>query len=832
MPIIIKFTLRNIREKKLRTFLILLSIILSSALFFASTAISTTVETLILEQMGKYFGSSDIMISPGEQSKAWTVSPNLLDNYEGPIKYSIGMMWGSGEYRAKGETIQISIQGFNLEDLDIMNPIVLESRHELEPFRGNKIIIGKGMADKYGLKPGDPMGINIYGSKRWFTVSGISQPVGPFMEDGESIFVIVPRETLSGLYGVRGRVDTIYVGLMDSDDQDTMIEELSKAYPSYRVEPTISKAMIKSETQQISAMFLIIVAFVLILSAFIIYTSFKVIMAERLPVIGTFRSIGATGRMTNIVLMTESMIYGVLGGILGDVLGIGILEFMIRQIMPEWMAYIDAKAYYTIDQLAMGFCIGLILSLVSSSLPIIRAAKIPLKDIVSGTIEKKTKKRRLRVILGVSFLAISIIGPLIAPKEIRMPADVVCIFLLVPAVVMLIPGITNYAAGLLRPVYVRTFKNEGILAIQNLRNNKNSFNNIILLCMSVSVMLMIATLSQSIVNDTMKYYSDCKYDIRLWAWPMDRSTESRLLSIDGVLDTYGEYQKYGETQVMGKSMEIKGILGINKAKTLEYNILDIGGDAERLLEELDEGRNIIITNILKDEYKAAEGDYLKLKTEIGIFDYKVIGFFESNNYQGKYALIGEKYVKSDMSVHQYSNIYIKTNKDAEEVVKDIKEKLKNRNPWVRSMKEMMEENMESNSKILGVFKGFGIMSLIICVFGVFNNLIINFIDRKRSLAIMRSIGMNKEQTAKMIFAEAFTGGLIGGLTGIITGLLLVMNIYRLIEAIGGSMRDFVQISWVSLAASIAAGVVITVAASVGPAVRASKLSIVEVINYE
>ena len=97
---------------------------------------------------------------------------------------------------------------------------------------------------------------------------------------------------------------------------------------------------------------------------------------------------------------------------------------------------------------------------------------------------------------------------------------------------------------------------------------------------------------------------------------------------------------------------------------------------------------------------------------------------------------------------------------------------------------------------------------------------------------MRSVGMDKKQTIKMIFIEAFTGGFIGGLIGIIIGLLLVMNIYELIEAMGGSMKDFIQISGASLLISLVAGVVITIVASVGPALRSSKLNIIEAIKYE
>ena len=37
-----------------------------------------------------------------------------------------------------------------------MNPII-EQQHELILFKGSKAIIGKGMAEEYGLKPGDPI---------------------------------------------------------------------------------------------------------------------------------------------------------------------------------------------------------------------------------------------------------------------------------------------------------------------------------------------------------------------------------------------------------------------------------------------------------------------------------------------------------------------------------------------------------------------------------------------------------------------------------------------------------------------------------------------------
>lgn len=831
MSVIIKFTLRNIKEKKLRTFLILISIILSSALFFASTAISTTAEKMIMERIQKYFGSADIMVNAGEKAKTGFVSPALLDAYKDRVKYIVGLVWGNGEYKCKDETVQVNVQGIELEDLEKMNPIVLERQSGLYPFKGNKAIIGKGMAEKYGLKPGDPIGINMSGSKKWFIVSAVSQPVGPFAEDGESTYIIVPRETMAEFYGAKGKVSVLYVGLEDSSKQDLMVQELSQAYPMYRISPTIPKAMLKSQTQELSTTFLVMVVFVLILSMFIIYTSFKVIMAERLPVIGTFRSIGATKKMTNRVLMLESLIYGVIGGALGDVLGIGVLKLIINQIIPSWMSNIKAQTYFTPGQLIMAFSVGVVLALVSSFLPIRKVAKIPVKDIVLNAIEKRSKKKKWKTVLGICFLILGLAGPFLVPKNAAVAVDMICMFLLVPAVVLLVPHITNGFLKVFKKIYAGTFGNEGVLAAQNLRDNKNILNNIILLGISIAVLLMINIISDSMANDIVNYYKDYKYDINVWVWPMDRSTESRLIAVDGVEGTYGIYEK-NNTEVVGKNTEIKCIQSADKMKMLDYLVLATDGGPEKLLEKLEEGRNIIISDIFKEERRITLGEYLKLKTERGILPYKVVGFFESDRYEGSYAFIAERYLKYDMSLKNYSDLYIKTNKDPEEVAKKIQEKFKRQHPWVRTMNQMIKQNMENSNKILGIFKGFGIMALIIGVFGVFNNLIISFIDRKRSLAILRSVGMNKSQTLKMIFIEAFTGGLIGGSVGIITGLLLIWGVCKLLEALGGRMDNFIRISWLTLAGSMLAGVIITIAASVSPALKSSKLNIIEAIKYE
>jgi putative ABC transport system permease protein len=374
-------------------------------------------------------------------------------------------------------------------------------------------------------------------------------------------------------------------------------------------------------------------------------------------------------------------------------------------------------------------------------------------------------------------------------------------------------------------VYERVFGNEAKLAAHNLKGNKSILNNITLLAIGISTLFMINTLSSSIAKDTLDYYKDFKYDIQLWVWPMDRETESKLVSMEGIEGTYGQYRAWGD-EVVNKEEKVS-INGVDPDKHLDYMNISMKGDPKKALKELNSGRNILLNELEKEKLQIEKGDILTLKTQKGILPYKVIGFFQSKSQK---ALVANRYLRSDMQLTRYDRIGIKTNQDAEEVVKAIQEKFKRKNPYVRTIEQSRKENMEGNKRIFAIFQGFSIMALVIGVFGVINNFIIGFMERRQALAIFRSVGMNKKQMIKMIFIEAFTGGLIGSLIGIFGGALLVSIIPKLLEPLGGHLEMYVSIP--PLFVCVLMGSMITIIASISPALKSSKLNIIEAIKYE
>lgn len=833
MGIILKFMLKNIRERKLRTFLILFSIIISTALFFASGAVAGTVEKMYVEQMKRVYGTSDIIILPGEKSSSSFFYVNRLEKLKDYMDYAIGTVESSGIYRPnKDEEVRLSLKGIDFDDLQTMNPVVLKQEFENEPFSGKKIIIGKGTAEKYNLKAGNTFEIEINGAKYKFLISGVSEAMGFFIENGQNVNAVVPRETLSGIYNRAGAITNIYIKPKDPLKEQYLIKELSGLYKQYTVRETLSEQDIKASSGGLTSAFMIMVVTLLLMSVFIIYTSFKVITMERLPIIGTFRSIGATRRTTNFMMILESIFYGIVGGSLGCLLGIGVLYIITYATTPSWLKGQKISLVYSPGQLTSAFFLAVILSFISSLIPILRISGIPVKDIVLNKVEKYSKRKKWRPYLGIVLILLSLPLRYVPAKKFGVIVDGLTIAAQVAGVVILIPYVTSIFIALFEKVYTFVFGNEGVLAVKNLRDNKNMMNNISLLSIGISTLLMINTLSYSVGIEVLNAFKDWKFDVQMVTQNADKDTERIVERIDGVDSAYGVYARFNVDLGDEGSDQLMYLQGINIRRFQDFYSYTFEGNPKELLETLDKGRNALTSKIFKDKYNLKPGDFITLKLGGRTREYRVIGFFDSLMQNGSNVLIAERYYKLDTGDKYFNRILIKTYKNPDEVVENIKKQFKGKSLWVQTVKQSEIDNQKNNEQIFNILKGFSIMTMIVGIFGVLNNFLISFMERKRHLAMLRSIGMSKKQMIKMIFVESLTGGLIGGTVGMGAGYLLLLFVpdSHVIKEVAAPIP--MHYSFSLFVTSMAAGMIITLIASVGPAVKSSKLNIIESIKYE
>ncbi|MFP4660643.1 MAG: ABC transporter permease [Halanaerobiales bacterium] len=831
MWIILKFTLKKLKEHKFRTFLIIFSITLSVALLFASLAIQDTVSEMYLNTMKRSYGSAEIAVSPGEDSPSDFFRSCRAEAHRDKFEYVVSYIAGGAYYQyGPRESINVNLMGYELNQLQQFNPITMIEK-AFDQFKGNSVLISNKTAADYGLKIGDDIKLEINGYDYRFFISGIVASEGLFQPDNNAITIVANREKLAMLYGARGRANRIYVKTNESTGTEEGLRLLEEEYPRYQVRITIDPEEALAFTRQMTTTFVLMLPLVVFISIFIIYTSFKVITMERLPIIGTFRSIGATRKMTDILLLSESLFYGIFGGVFGVLLGFGILYIMMQTMSYDEFndIYMKVEMVYSSWHILISFGGAVTLSLISSLIPIIKISKIPVKDIVLNNIRSKVKKSSLKLYLGLLFLLMAVLIPTFVPQSIALIVDIVAMVLLGSAVILLVPYLTNILVRIFEKTYSLLPGNEGILAAKNLHDNKSIMNNISLLTIGIAAILMITNISNSVGIEVLSVYNDGKFDIMTYISGADRRISSSIRSIDGVSSVYKAYHA-GGVDIAGENASIN-IYGSDGKEFFDYWDFDFLGNKDSILEGFTEARNIILTRITQEKYGYQTGDIITLETVRGDKPYRIVGFVDSLMNLGSVAFANQKYFKRDMELSFYDDIYIRTNQDPELVNQMIKDRFsRGRYIWSMPKETLKESEMSTYDRLLGLLTGFSYIIMIIGIVGIFNNFLVGLMSRKRVIAVMRSVGMSKYQLIKMLFLESLTSGLIGGLIGCLGGILFIKLAEFMLADINIPMTiHYLPSMFGNL---ILVGALISVIASISPAIKTSRSSIIDSIKYE
>ncbi|SFH92968.1 putative ABC transport system permease protein [Tindallia magadiensis] len=841
MGIIIKYILKNIWEKKFRTFLIVISVTCSAALFFASSGIAGTLTAMYEDQMRMTTGNADLIIHANERSpsSSFRLDPEEVPGVEliaGEISmgasYRIFDSEGSG---GKEGSRRFHLRGFHLDELQKLNPIIFSEVGEGREFAGNWVILSQIFAEEQGYKTGDSIDIEIDGNSRRFKVWGIAYPTGIFRDSpqSEQLTAVIPRETAAAYQGLRGQVIRAYVIMEPGAEEAEVQQALQQIYRRYEVEPPFTQADLSAMLGVIVMPLYLMTSMVLMISVFIIYSTFKVITVERLPVIGTFRSIGATRRMTDWVLMGESLAYGLLGGVLGNVAGVGVL-YLIASILAAdpWSGQMDFSLEFGVFQMTGAFLLAVGVSLISSWIPIKRVSKTPIKELVLNLVEGSSRKKNWKTPMAVMIGAIGWILPRAAPHDWALPLSTLGVFMTMTAVIFAVPLMTQIFLKLFERLMEVLFGNLGLLAAKNLKDNTNILNNITLLTIGISVLLMINTLSYSVGIEVLNAYRDWKFDIMVSVYQADRSVEQSLRAVPGVKGTYAAREYRTAIQVKDPEYTLRHLQGVNSASYQEYMAFRPDGDSRQLLEKLSQGRYILVADMMRHILQLEVGDRITMDLPSGLQTYEVIGFYDSLMMNGSNAMIDERYYRLDLQEPYPERFYVRVDEGADPglVLADIRARFRQRGVWGETIRQLEAMNDKYNEQLFTILKAFSVLAMIIGVFGVFNNYMISFIQRKRALAIMKSVGMSKTQSVIMIMAEALVGGCIAGLTGVFGGITILMGIPYILEAGGIPINIHFATNYFVIA--LAGGVFIALTASLSPALRGSKLNVIDAIKYE
>jgi putative ABC transport system permease protein len=137
-----------------------------------------------------------------------------------------------------------------------------------------------------------------------------------------------------------------------------------------------------------------------------------------------------------------------------------------------------------------------------------------------------------------------------------------------------------------------------------------------------------------------------------------------------------------------------------------------------------------------------------------------------------------------------------------------------------------EQEDAVQSDFLGMFKTFLLVfagiAMIVATFSIYNTFAIVVAQRTRDSALLRALGASRRQVLASVVVEALAVGIVASALGLVAGVGLAEGLSALISGLD-IPRSSLVIEPASAAVAFAVGLVVTLLASVVPAVKASRV---------
>lgn len=834
MRILFTYLFKNIWEKKLRSILIVFAIAITTAMTFAAFGTSDNFKDMVTEKNKAEFGDANILISSKENSNNPFLDEKILnDNLKDDNK--VYMFNGSGLFKENNKSLRVNIIApNNIENLQKINPINTKDSN-INDLSGDEIIISKRVEKEFNLNVGDKLRIKTEDKDINLKIKYVALPDGIFTEKPGEMTIVVSNKGLSKLLN---RKEVITTALVKSNKT---VDELNKTdLKEYSLKETLNLDDLHSLVKQFTIPFYIMLAIVVLMAAFIIYSSFKVIIIERMGVIGTFRSIGATKIKTDIIILLESIFYWIIGATFGGFLGTPIL-YLLNESSNQFKEFgIETTVNFSFKNLIIALLLSLVLCLISAIIPIIGIGKFNIKEIILGEYTTNSTKNSSMWVVGILFIVLPFIYIYKFEDTGSFILGVLGAFLVVVGMSMIIPIIFKVLSMIFRKVYRFIFGNIGILALENVGTLKNLINNGILICAALAAVTAIFIASFSVKSIITKSYDSDSYNVEI-------SNISKM-NYDNILKEMNKLKDKNELtftnkyiehniSIKDKKMNIGILEGINYKEYKNYFsgdeiFNDSSNSEEEILNKLKDGNKIILADIFKKKYKYKSGDKITLEINNKDYEYEVVGFLSNPiSAQKRNCLISDKNFRDMLNKEIPTTLLVKGNNISESSLKnDLNKNLEEYGVSIKTKEELKDTELKNNAGLMSSLESFSFMALIIGSLGIMNNLMVSFMQRKKEFAVLASVGMSKRQRSQMILIEGITIGIVGSILGVVTGVLVC----EFIPEISLSLDTYLKVivPYFEVIKLCIFGILLMVIASLVPVLKGNKISIVSEIKYE
>lgn len=384
----INLSIKNIKNRKLRSWLTVIGIVIGVAAIISLITISQGMQNAIEEQFNM-LGTNRLFIAPKGFTGPGSASQGLTDDdvrtleSMSEFKYVSPGLYRTAQVEFHDQVRFITIQSMPARDYEMFNKDIgidlVEGRMFRSSDKGSSGAI-LGYRTAYADVFDDFIGVrnNIKINNQNFKVIGILEEIGNAQDDNA---INIDLDTYREIFNEPDKVDAITATVKQGIDIEEVKKKAEKNLERARNDENFQVLTSENILDQINAVLSIIqvvlvgiAAISLLVGSVGIMNSMYTSVLERTKEIGIMKSIGAKNSDILNLFVIESAIIGLIGGVFGVFLGAGIAYLTGFIAKQAGFALLKIALDYKIVIFGLLFAVGL--GMLSGILPARQASKL------------------------------------------------------------------------------------------------------------------------------------------------------------------------------------------------------------------------------------------------------------------------------------------------------------------------------------------------------------------------------------------------------------------------------------------------------------------------
>ncbi len=848
---------RYLLGRKLRSFLTTLAIVMGVMVIFGMGIMLPTMQGAFEQSVLALSGQVDVTIThkTGEAFSASALTKVKGIEGLGAISGSLSrqMNLPPNFYGRDSNVTGLTLTGVDPVAAPAVHDYSLKEGRFLKSGDTAAAVISTKLADTLGLKLGDTLRIPTTEGVAKLTIVGLRPSRVSFGNEE----VLVTLTEAQKLLDATGLVNAIEANLATKDEaaRQAIVQQIqAQLGKSYTLNAVTNASTIMGAMQVAAVSFNLLGYLTLFMGGFIIFNTFRTIVAERRHDIGMLRAIGASRGTIVGLILSEGLVQGIVGTAIGLIIGYLLGYGLIALMNPVMQTFMNIRMPTPVVQLPLvlvSIALGVGVTLFAGLLPAFNASRVtPIEVLRPSVGETAQRISRLGTLVGAAMIVLALLGLFAGSFDLVALGGLlflVGLVLVAPALVKPFANVFSMAVAL---IFARDGTGElarGNITRQPSRSAITASATMIGLAIIVGAGGLMYSVTGSVVGMFQKSmnsdYLLVPPSVAVWQGDVgaSQSLSNKIRSVPGVgtVSTLRYAQSNLPTSGARGTGEVQlSVLGIDPATFTEVSGMDFQkGDPQQAYAALarDE-RTIIVNGILAAQAGGLNvGGTVTLSTPSGQQDYRIVAIGgDVMSMKINTAYISQANMRADFNktedVFYQINLAQGANKAAvDERLKTIVEDYPQFR-LVHTDEYLAEFTQQYDAIFVGMYILLGVLSLPSLI-AILNTLAIGVIERTREIGMLRAIGAERGQVRRMVIAEALLLAALGTAFGLIAGLYLG---YVFVQGLSASGIFKMQYSFplVALLAATAAGLIFGVLASLLPARQASRMGIIQALRYE